>query len=60
MDQVIIKPSNNADSRTADKDRNISIHFKYELVPIVSFQYENRNLARNPYGRKGKNQYTKD
>lgn len=24
MDQVIIKPSNNADSRTADKDRNIS------------------------------------
>ena len=48
------------DKIVIDKDRNISIHFKYELVPIVSFQYENRNLARNPYGRKGKNQYTKD
>lgn len=37
-----------------DKDRNITIYFKYDIVPVVSFKYENRNLARNPYGRKGK------
>ena len=43
-----------------DKDRNITIYFKYDIVPEVIFKYENRNLARNPYGRKGKNQYSKD
>ena len=43
-----------------DKDRNITIYFKYNIVPEVTFKYENRNLARNPYGRKGKNQYSKD
>lgn len=43
-----------------DKDRNITIYFKYDIVPEVTFKYENRNLARNPYGRKGKNQYSKD
>ncbi|HJJ16853.1 MAG TPA: recombinase family protein [Bacilli bacterium] len=43
-----------------DKDRNITIYFKYDIVPEVTFKYENRNLARNPYGRKGKNQYGKD
>ena len=43
-----------------DKDRNITIYFKYDIVPKVTFKYENRNLARNPYGRKGKNQYSKD
>lgn len=43
-----------------DKDRNITIYFKYDIVPEVTFKYENRNLARNPYGRKGKNQYRKD
>lgn len=37
-----------------DKDRNITIYFKYDIVPEVTFKYENRNLARNPYGRKGK------
>ena len=37
-----------------DKDRNITIYFKYDIVPKVTFKYENRNLARNPYGRKGK------
>ena len=42
-----------------DKDRNITIYFKYDIVPEVTFKYENRNLARNPYGRKGKNQYSK-
>lgn len=43
-----------------DKDRNITIYFKYDIVPEVTFKYENRNLARNPYGRKGKKQYSKD
>ena len=43
-----------------DKDRNITICFKYDIVPEVTFKYENRNLERNPYGRKGKNQYSKD
>ena len=37
-----------------DKDRNITICFKYDIVQEVTFKYENRNLARNPYGRKGK------
>ena len=32
------------DKIVIDKDRNITICFKYE----------NRNLARNPYGRNGK------
>ena len=48
------------DKIVIDKDRNITIYFKYDIVPIVSFVYENRILARNPYGRKGKNQYSKD
>ena len=42
------------DKIVIDKDRNIIIYFKYDIVPVVSFMYENRNLARNPYGRKGK------
>lgn len=37
-----------------DKDRDITIYFKYDIVREVTFKYENRNLARNPYGRKGK------
>ncbi len=37
-----------------DKDRNVTIYFKYDIVPVVSFKYKNRNLVRNPYGRKGK------
>ena len=48
------------DKIVIDKDRNINIYFKYDIVPVVSFKYENRNLTRNPYGRKGKNQYSKD
>ena len=42
------------DKIVIDKDRNIAIYFKYDIVPAVSFKYENRNLVRNPYGRKGK------
>lgn len=37
-----------------DEKRNIYIMFKYEVIPNINFKYENRNLARNPYGRKGK------
>ena len=42
------------DKIVIDKDRNITIYFKYDIVPVVSFKYENTNLVRNPYGRKGK------
>ena len=42
------------DKIVIDKDRNITICFKYNIGPEVTFKYENRNLARNPYGRKGK------
>ena len=42
------------DKIVIDKDRNITICFKYDIVPEVTFKYENRSLARNPYGRKGK------
>ena len=37
-----------------DKDRNITIKYKYDVVPELIFKYEKRNLSRNPYGRKGK------
>ena len=42
------------DKIVIDKDRNITIKFKYDVIPVVSFKYENTNLVRNPYGRKGK------
>ena len=48
------------DKIVIDKDRNINIYFKHDIVPVFSFKYENRNLARNPYSRKGKNQHSKD
>lgn len=38
-----------------DKDKTITIKYKYDVLPEVTFKYENRNLARNLYGRKGKN-----
>lgn len=37
-----------------DKDRNITIYFKYDIAREVKFKYKNRNLVRNPYGRNGK------
>ncbi len=43
------------DKIVIDKNRNITIYFKYDIVPVVSFKYENRNLVSNPYGRIGKN-----
>ena len=42
------------DKIVIDKDRNITICFKYGIVPDVTFKYENKNLPRNPYGKKGK------
>ena len=44
------------DTIIIDENRNISIKFKYDVIPKINFKYENRNLARNPYGRKGKNE----
>ena len=37
-----------------DENRNINIIFKYDVIPKISFMYENRNLIRNPYGKNGK------
>ena len=45
------------DKIVIDKDRDITIYFKYDIVPIVSFKYENKNLIRNPYGRIGKKKF---
>ena len=42
------------DKIVIDKDRNITIYFKYDVAPVVSFIYENKKIVRNPYGRKGK------
>ena len=42
------------DKIVIDKDRNITIVFKYDVIPEINFMYENRNLVRNPYGRNGK------
>ena len=38
-----------------DENRNINIKFKYDVIPEINFMYENRNLVRNPYGKRGKN-----
>ena len=43
------------DTIVIDEKRNICIKFKYDVIPMISFKYENRNLARNPYGRKDRN-----
>ena len=42
------------DKIVIDKDRNVTIVFKYDVIPEINFMYENRNLVRNPYGRNGK------
>lgn len=42
------------DTIVIDEHRNICIKFKYDVIEMVNFKYENRNLVRNPYGRKGK------
>lgn len=38
-----------------DKDRNITIKFKYDVIPQTKFAYIDENKVRNPYGRAGKN-----
>ena len=38
----------------ADKDRNIMIKFKYDILDTHTFKYED-NRVHNPYGRYGKN-----
>lgn len=42
-----------------DENRVITIQYKYEVITNCTFEYKNLNVARNPYGRKGKNQYSK-
>ena len=37
-----------------DKDRNITIKFKYDVIPQIEFIYVEENKVRNPYGRIGK------
>ena len=37
-----------------DKDRNITIKFRYNILNDLSFRYEEINKVRNPYGRYGK------
>ena len=37
-----------------DKDRNICIRYKYNVVPEKNFKYEDRYAIHNPYGPKGK------
>ena len=43
------------DKIVIDKDRNVTIKYKFDVVKEVTFNYEKKNLARNTYGRKGKN-----
>ena len=37
-----------------DKERNITIYYKYDIVPPMSFKYEERKTPRNPFGKNGK------
>ena len=37
-----------------DENRVITIQYKYRVIPDCTFEYQNLNIARNPYGRKGK------
>ena len=43
------------DKIVIEENRNIKIMFKYDVISEINFMYENRNLVRNPYGRKEKN-----
>ena len=42
------------DKIVIDENRNIKIMFKYDIISEINFMYKNRNLVRNPYGRKEK------
>lgn len=37
-----------------DKDRNITIKYKFDVIPEITFKYVNTEKPRNPYGKKGK------
>lgn len=39
-----------------DENRVITIQYKYGVIPDSIFEYQNLNVIRNPYGRKGKKQ----
>ena len=43
-----------------DKERNITIKFRYNILNDISFKYEETNKVRNPYGRHGKKVIIKD
>ncbi len=43
------------DKMVIDKDRNIIIKFKYDVINQIEFTYVEENKIRNPYGRAGKN-----
>ena len=43
------------DKIVIDKDRNITIKFKYDVISQIEFTYDKENKVRNPYGRAGKN-----
>ena len=43
------------DKIVIDKDRNITIKFKYDVISQIDFVYVEENKVRNPYGRAGKN-----
>jgi len=43
------------DKIVIDKDRNITIKFKYDVIFQIDFVYVEENKVRNPYGRAGKN-----
>lgn len=42
------------DKIVIDKDRNITIKFKYDVISKIDFTCVEENKVRNPYGRKGK------
>ena len=42
------------DKIVIDKDRNITIKFKYDVISQIDFVYVEENKVRNPYGRKEK------
>ena len=43
-----------------DKDRNIKIRYKFDVIPSTTFTYEDRHPIRNPYGKKGRPKQKKD
>ncbi len=42
------------DKIVIDENRNIAMKFKYDVIEDIKFKYDEVNIVRNPYGRKGK------